>query len=125
MALLIRSTARSQNCHLSAACILKAKSPVDVSIMLRILKDQGTQFSIRSGGMNPNPGFSSIGADGVLIDLGHLNTMCLSDDGLTVAVGPGARWGEVYKYLDPHGISAVGARSPIPAVGGFIAGGGK
>ena len=122
---LIDRTIRSQNCHLPAACILKAKNAVDVAIMLRIVRDLGAQFSIRSGGMNPNPGFSSIGGNGVLIDLENLNTMRLSEDRKTVAVGPGARWGEVYKYLDPHGISAVGSRSPVPAVGGFIAGCGK
>ena len=83
------------------------------------------QFAVRSGGQDPNPGFGSIDGSGILIDLARLNMTSISADKKTIHVGPGARWGEVYKYLDPYGLSAVGARSPVPAVGGFLTGGGE
>ena len=93
--------------------------------MLRVVRDLDTKFSVRSGGQNPNPGFGSIGTDGVLIDLANMSTSRISADRSTVAVEPGARWGNIYKYLDPFGLSAVGSRSPVPGVGGFLAGGGE
>ncbi|KAL9119094.1 MAG: hypothetical protein Q9187_004351 [Circinaria calcarea] len=83
-----------------------------------------SKFAVRSGGQNPNPGSGSIDGSGVLIDMAHINALQISADTKSVNVGSGARWGEVYKYLDPYGLSAVGARSPIPAVGGFLMGGG-
>ena len=85
----------------------------------------GTKFSVRSGGQDPNPGFGSIDGSGILIDLARLNSTSISADKKSVEVGPGARWGQVYKYLDPYGLSAVGARSPVPGVGGFLTGAGK
>ena len=116
---------RSSNCHLPAACILKAERSADVAVVLRIVTTVGTKFAVRSGGQDPNPGFGSIDGSGILIDLARLNSTSISRDKKSVEVGPGARWGQVYKYLDPYGLSAVGARSPVPAVGGFLTGGGK
>lgn len=116
---------RSKNCHLPAACIIEPRTSADVAITLKIIQLFEPQFSVRSGGQNPNPGFGSIDQRGVLIDLRQFNGTKISGDRETVTVGAGARWGDVYKYLDPYNVSAVGSRSPVPAVGGFLAGGGE
>ncbi|KAL8748172.1 MAG: hypothetical protein Q9190_000067 [Brigantiaea leucoxantha] len=78
-----------------------------------------------NGGHNPNPGFGSIDQSGVLIDVSSLNSITVSRDRKSVSVGAGNRWGRIYEYLDPYGVSAVGARNPLPGVSGFISGGGK
>lgn len=49
--------------------------------------------------------------------------MEISSDHHTVSVGPGSRWIDVYDYLDPFGLSAVGTKEPGPGVGGSILGG--
>jgi FAD/FMN-containing dehydrogenase len=36
----------------------------------------------------------------------------------------GAKWGDVYKTLQPYGVAVTGGRSDTVGVGGFIIGGG-
>ena len=54
---------------------------------------------------------SNINATGFTIDLANLNSMKLSNDHATVNLGPGLRWGAVYEYLTPHGLTVVGGRA--------------
>lgn len=81
------------------------------------------KFAIRSGGHSPNPGWSSVGDAGILIDLQRLNQISLSEDKKVASLGPGGRWGEVIDTLDAQGATIVGGRSPIVGVGGLILGG--
>lgn len=89
---------------------------------MKIVTLLGTQFAVRSGGHNPNPGFGSSDG-GVLLDLSTLKQLEISKDKNTVSVGPGNRWGAVYTYLDQFKISAVGGRHPDVGLGGFFLGG--
>jgi FAD/FMN-containing dehydrogenase len=66
---------------------------------------------------------ASNAADGITIDLKHLNSVDLSDDESTVSVGPGSRWGKVYQKLEPKGLTVVGGRVTEVGVGGFMLGG--
>ena len=91
--------------------------------MLKIITFSHVKFAVRSGGHNPNPGWGSIGSNGLLVDLYQLNTLVLSQDRSILAVGPGNRWMDVYQYLNSTGLSAVGARVPEVGVGGQILGG--
>jgi len=84
----------------------------------------GSRFAIRSGGHNPNVGFSSVGSEGLLIDLSRLDGVSLSPDGSHAAIGPGNRWGRVYQILASDGRMAVGGRANDIGVGGFLLGGG-
>ncbi|KAL8897719.1 MAG: hypothetical protein Q9207_007071 [Kuettlingeria erythrocarpa] len=81
-------------------------------------------FAVRSGGHNPNPTWASIGANGLLVDLYQLNTIRLSNNSSILTVGPGNRWGDVYRYLNGTGVSVAGARVPEVGVGGQLLGGG-
>ncbi|CAG8908832.1 unnamed protein product [Penicillium egyptiacum] len=114
----------SENCRLNASCIVTPESAQEVSRLLQILSILETKFAIRSGGHNTNPGFSSIGSDGVLIALEKLDTISLSADRGTVTVGPGNKWESVYKYLQPYNLTALGGREVVVGVGGYILGGG-
>lgn len=113
----------SENCRLNASCIVTPESAQEVSRLLQILSILRTKFAIRSGGHNTNPGFSSIGSDGVLIALEKLDRLSLSADRGTVTVGPGNRWESVYKYLQPYNLTALGGREAVVGVGGYILGG--
>jgi FAD/FMN-containing dehydrogenase len=80
-------------------------------------------FAVRSGGHSPNPGWAGV-ESGILIDLSRMNSISISEDTKTFAVGPGARWGQVYEYLDPYNVTAVGGRVAQVGVGGLLLGGG-
>ena len=113
---------RSQTCWLPAACFIRLGSTRDVAAALKVIRHTGTQFSVRSGGHNPNSGFGSIGANGVLLDLHDLKGLSLGEGGVLHA-GPGSQWGEVYDFLDPHGITAIGGRHYTVGLAGFLLGG--
>ncbi|KAJ5216363.1 uncharacterized protein N7498_002770 [Penicillium cinerascens] len=118
------TAAWSQNCRLHASCIVTPKSAQEVSHLLRILSILKTKFAIRSGGHNTNPGFSSIGSNGVLIALEKLDTLSISTDHKIVTIGAGNKWQSVYEYLQPYNLTTLGGREAVVGVGGFIIGGG-
>jgi FAD/FMN-containing dehydrogenase len=78
---------------------------------------------VRSGGHSPNPTWSSVGSDGILLDLGGLDSITVSGDGSFASVGAGAQWGDVYSVVDSRRAFVVGARIPTIGVGGSILGG--
>lgn len=114
---------RSEACLRSPSCIVLPASAEELSKTLKIVRSFQTKFSVRSGGHSPNPGWSSIEKPGILIDLRRLNQITVSDDKKTVSLGPGARWGDVYATLDPHGVSVIGGRIAPVGVAGLILGG--
>lgn len=72
---------------------------------------------------------SDDGVGGMAIDLGRMNEVVLSEESKdgsrsrSVSIGPGARWGDVYKTLEKDGLSTSGARMDLVGVGGFLVGG--
>lgn len=81
------------------------------------------RFAIRSGGHTFNPGWASVGANGILIDLHKMRRLDLSDDGKILSVGPGTHWNDAYDFLDSRGLTVVGGRQGTIGVGGLILGG--
>jgi FAD/FMN-containing dehydrogenase len=79
-------------------------------------------FAAKSGGHAMFAGASSA-PNGITIDLKYLDHLKLNDEKDTVSVGPGNRWGEVYRYLDAYNRTAVGGRVGDVGVGGFLLGG--
>lgn len=69
-------------------------------------------------------GYANIDSTGVLLSSTNLDQLELSEDKSSVAVGPGNRWGDVFNYLEPHGLAVVGGRMSIVGVPGLIMGGG-
>lgn len=91
------------------------KSAEDVSAAVKALVQlhedgRSCQFAVRSGGHTSWAGASNI-QPGALIDLRSINAVELAADKSTVSVGVGAVWGDVYKALDPHGLSMNGGRA--------------
>lgn len=59
------------------------------------------------------------------IDLSVLNNITVAPDKQQASIGPGARWGDVYATLVPHGLAVSGGRVSSVGVGGLTLGGGK
>ena len=66
-------------------------------------------FAVKSGGHNPNVGFSSTDV-GVLIDFKRWNGTRISEDREMAEVPPGARWVNVITDLEEYGRTVVGGR---------------
>lgn len=101
---------------------MQPKSTADVASILKTVKEKGSKFAVRAGGHNPNPGVNGVNSPGVVIDLRNLTSMSLDGDGV-LHVGSGAKWGEIYTYLEEHGRVAIGGRQKDVGVGGYMLGG--
>ncbi|KAL2862921.1 FAD-binding oxidoreductase [Aspergillus lucknowensis] len=110
--------------RLGPACIIVPSSAEDVSTAVRTLAEAPDAiFAIHSGGHSPNVGFADTD-QGVTIDLQLLSHVNVGGDGSIASVGPGARWLDVHKALDPLGLDVVGGKFGHVGVGGLILGGG-
>jgi hypothetical protein len=92
-------------------------------MVLELLYTFNASFAVSAGGHTSNPGFSNI-EGGVTIDLLSLNSIQLKENGKAVWIGPGARWGDVYRDIEPERKTVAGARISHVGVGGFVLGGG-
>jgi len=78
---------------------------------------------VKSGGHATNRGFSSTRS--VQISLARFNTFKVSIETQTVEFGPSLLWDDVYRRLDPYGVTVIGGRFPGVGVGGLMLGGGR
>lgn len=58
----------------------------------------------------------------MVLDLRLLDAKSLDDNGLA-RVGAGSTWGNVYTWLEDHGLSTVGGRDEEVGLAGFLLGG--
>jgi len=115
------------------SCIYLPQTTQDVSKAIKVLNSKGGKdwkVAIKGGGHAPYA--SNNVQDGVTIDLGRLNSIeykPLSGHNFTAgyglaSVGAGARWGDVYRTLEPLGTMVAGGREGHVGVGGLLLGGG-
>lgn len=104
-------------------CFVTPRSQDSVSTVMRILIEHDAPFNVRSGGHIPYTEGSNI-ANGVTVNLVHLNEVEISPDRQTVSVGPGNRWGNVTDVLEPMNLAVVGGRDMNVGVSGLALGGG-
>src|SRR3954451_18842246 len=102
--------------HIKPARIAECATPQDVVDALAL----GGPFAVRSGG-HDFAGRSS--TTGTLILTRPLNAIDVHDGG-TVTVGAGARLGEIYDALEPHGRTIAGGCGPTVGIAGLTLGGG-
>lgn len=91
---------------------------------MAIITSTQTTFSIRGQGHNFNVNHSSVGTNGIILDMSRLTQITLAADKSTITVGAGLSWGEVYRFLNGTGVSVNGAHSPNPGIVGQTIGGG-
>ncbi|KAF9881673.1 FAD binding domain-containing protein [Colletotrichum karsti] len=114
----------SATAHDSPACVFVPQDAQQVSFAVTTLTLSLTKFAVRSGGHMPVVGSNSIGSTGVLLSTSNLTSLAISEDRATVSVGAGNRWRDVYSYLQPYGLAAVGGRVGGVGVSGLLLGGG-
>lgn len=114
----------ASNTRLQPACILVPQSADEVSSALKSLVAAHQRFAVRSGGHSPSPGANNI-ADGVTIDLSHLNTVTFNPATETARIGAGAKWASVYEELIKYGRAVAGGRAGDVGVSGLLLGGGS
>lgn len=127
---LVNSHWAKQECQVAPACIARPRNVDELCVAIKIIKHEydqrddgsGGLFAIRSGGHSPVANAASI-KNGVLIDMGLFCEVAPSEDGSSVVIGTGARWGEVYDILEKRGLAVVGGRSSEVGVGGLTLGG--
>lgn len=112
--------------RISPSCIVSPVSAQEVSDATKTLVKNSCPFAIRSGGHNPFPNNNI--QPGVTIDLGRLSQVTvgksvLEANGQIAAIGPGARWKNVYDTLTPLGLAVPGGRAASVGVGGLTLGG--
>jgi ADP-ribosyl-[dinitrogen reductase] hydrolase len=101
--------------QIKPARIVECATPRDVAGALGL----GGPFAVRSGG-HDFAGHSS--TTGVLIDTRPMRDIAVGDG--TVTVGAGARLGEIYDALEPHGRTIAGGCGPTVGIAGLTLGGG-
>jgi len=104
-------------------CRVQPVSTTEISDVLKAVRERRCKFAVLGGGTSPFLEASNA-QDGVTIDLGLMNSVTLiRDDKLTLEVGGGALWADVYRELDPRNLSASGTRNSLTGVVGSILGG--
>lgn len=108
----------------SPACVFVPETAQQVSFAVKTFTETKSRFAVRGGGHMPIIGSNSIDSNGILLSLSGLDTLELSEDTKIVSVGPGNRWRDVYGFLEPHSLAAVGGRVGGVGVPGLLLGGG-
>ncbi|KAH7374592.1 FAD binding domain-containing protein [Plectosphaerella cucumerina] len=110
--------------HQDPACVFVPENAQQVSFAVTTFTLTLTRFAVRGGGHMPIVGSNSIGSDGVLLSTTGLSGLALNGDKTVVSVGAGNRWRDVYGFLQPHSLAAVGGRIGGVGVPGLLLGGG-
>src|SRR5436190_3038939 len=98
--------------------VVRCRAPEDVAQALAFARE-GLHIALRSGG-HCFAGRSS--TTGVVIDMGGMNEVSISDG--TVTVGGGARLADVYDALAAHGRTIAAGCGPTVGIAGLTLGGG-
>ena len=96
----------------------------DVSSLVSQLAnlEEDVKFAIASGGHHTAEGASNLD-NGITLDLSGLDSIALALEHSCIEVGTGARWLDVYQYLETRGLMVSGARVASVGVGGYLLGG--
>lgn len=109
---------------LRPSCIIFPKSAEEVSTVVKILANTTEKFfAVKSGGHNPNNGFSSV-QGGPLIVTEKLGQANVNQETGVIDVGPGNRLDGIAAKLQGSGWTFVGGRIGNTGVGGLVLGGG-
>ncbi|KAJ8065368.1 hypothetical protein OCU04_006056 [Sclerotinia nivalis] len=112
-----------QQAEVQPACRVTPISAEDVSTTTQVLKSQGCQFAVKSGGHAFFAGASNIGS-AVVIDLSNLNQVKISTNKTEVSVGAGTQWSNLYPLMRAAEIRVIGGRFVGMGVEGLTLGGG-
>jgi FAD/FMN-containing dehydrogenase len=104
--------------------VIQPRSPGDVALTLRFAKKRGLPLTVKGGGHSA-AGYC-LNSGGVVLDMSLLSDIKLNRRTRTLRVGLGARWAQVYDFLESSGtgLIPVGGGCLTVGLGGFLLGGG-
>lgn len=108
--------------QLRPAMIVLADSPADVTTTLRFARRHGLRLTAKAGGHSAT-GYC-LNSGGIVLDFSLMKAMRLEGD--TLRVQAGARWIDIYDFLQAKGEGLIpigGGCAPV-GVSGFVLGGG-
>ncbi|EUC47507.1 hypothetical protein COCMIDRAFT_89974 [Bipolaris oryzae ATCC 44560] len=114
----------SATTYTTPACVFVPQNAGQVSYAVATIALTQSKLAVRGGGHMPIPEYNGIGESGVLVALSNMTRLALSSDQSVLSFGPGNRWRDVYAYLSPFGLAAVGGRVGHVGVAGLLLGGG-
>ncbi|ETN37485.1 uncharacterized protein HMPREF1541_07107 [Cyphellophora europaea CBS 101466] len=112
-----------QQSNVNPYCIFKAPDTKSVSVAILISRLTTCPFAAKSGGHAAFKGASNI-EGGITISLENLDSIKVSSDKKTVAIGSGNRWARVYSELAKSDLAVIGGRVAPIGTGGLTTGGG-
>jgi FAD/FMN-containing dehydrogenase len=104
------------------AAIALCQSEDDIARALEFARRHNMEIAVRSGGHDALA--SSTCDNGLLIDLGRINTVNTGEGGRSARVGPGARAGAVLRTLGAGGLATTTGNNADVGLGGLVLGGG-
>lgn len=105
------------------ACRLSPTNTQETSELVHYMHQHGTDFAINNGGHSTVLSASNLDT-GITLDLSYIASISVAADNTSVKIGTGAHWHDVYRLLDPKGLTVAGARAGSVGAGGFLLGGG-
>jgi FAD/FMN-containing dehydrogenase len=99
--------------------VVRCRVPEDIARALAFARQEGVHVALRSGG-HCFAGRSS--TTGIVIDVSGIDEVSVSDG--TVAIGAGARLGDVYDALATHDLTVAAGCGPTVGIAGLTLGGG-
>ncbi|KAL1846413.1 hypothetical protein Daus18300_014256 [Diaporthe australafricana] len=113
----------SASCIKPAAAVIKPTTAEDVSTAIKFANKNSLPFTV-SGGGHSTSGQSSIGKEGVVIDLSLIRDVSVDTQNQTITYGGGCLWSEVDEAAAQHGLATPGGTVNHTGVGGLVLGGG-
>ena len=102
--------------------VLRCRTRADIVAAVRYGGQTGLQIAVRGGGHSVAGHSATDG--GLLIDLSPMRAVVVDADARTMAVEPGATWGDVDPVSARYGLACPGGVVSTTGVGGFALGGG-
>lgn len=114
----------TSSAFLGPACVFEPSDSYQMADAVLTFQNFTSPFAVRGGGHMPIADAANINSTGVLLSTAGLSQVQVSDDKKTVNIGPGNHWVDVYKGLEPYGLTVVGGRLGVVGVPGLLLGGG-
>ncbi len=104
------------------AAIARCADASDVMAAVRVARDHRPMLSVRGGGHQVAG--SAVCDDGLVIDLSSMREVAVDPDARTARVAGGARWADVDRATQLHGLVTPGGEVSVTGVAGLTLGGG-
>ncbi|SDS33494.1 FAD/FMN-containing dehydrogenase [Friedmanniella luteola] len=106
----------------SPLMVARARTTADVALAVEVARRDGLLLAVRGGGHNG--GGLGTCDDGLVLDLGDLDSVEVDAEARTATVGGGCTWGQVDAATGAHGLATPSGIISTTGVGGLTLGGG-